>query len=189
MPTTPRLARVVTVDRWDAGTLGAHLDDLVAVYREAFLEVFEDDPERAEAERRPTIERHLRTGGVRGVAAVERECLLGFGYGYHGAPGQWWHDVVRSALDPAEADRWLGDCFEVVELHVRPRAQGRGLGRRLLHELLATATERTSALSALDDPELPARRLYAAEGFRPLLTGFRFPGGTKPFAVLVRDLR
>jgi GNAT superfamily N-acetyltransferase len=115
--------------------------------------------------------------------------LVGVTYAVPGRPGHWWHDVVRAALPAAAARDWLTDVIEIVELHVRPEWQRRGLGRRLLHAVLENATQRTAALSALDDPSLPARRLYAEEGFEPLLTGFRFPGGLTRYAVLAKRLR
>ena len=45
-------------------------------------------------------------------------------------------DQVRSALDSTGRERWLSHCFEVVELHVRPTAQGHGIGSRQLRALL-----------------------------------------------------
>ncbi len=83
---------------------------------------------------------------------------------------------------------WLGDCLEIVEFHVLPEFQGRGLGRKLLRELLREAPERTAALSALELPDSRARRLYASEGFIPLLSNFRFPGSWIEYAVLGKRL-
>ena len=63
------------------------------------------------------------------------QALAGFIYGFHGRPGQWWHDTVARALaslDPPMATTWLADSFEVAELHVLPAYQGRRIGRRLL---------------------------------------------------------
>ena len=76
------------------------------------------------------------TGAGGGEAA---EQLVGFGYGYLIAPGQWWHDQVRAALDRRTAKTWLPGAFEVCELHVHPEHQSRGLGRQLLHALVAGA--------------------------------------------------
>jgi GNAT superfamily N-acetyltransferase len=171
------------------------LDDVVAIYRAAFLDHYEADPARAAADRRAFISRHLDRPDLRAFVALDDDgkALLAFTYGYRGVAGQWWHDVVAGGLGAAAGREavldWLSDCLEVVELHVLPGWQGRGLGRALLRELLASATERTAALSALDDPALPARRLYASEGFLPLLTDFRFPGGDRPYAVLAKRLR
>ncbi|MQY02435.1 GNAT family N-acetyltransferase [Actinomadura macrotermitis] len=115
--------------------------------------------------------------------------VRGFAYGFHGERGQWWHDVVFQALvatgGAEHAAHWLADPFEVAELHVHPEEQGRGLGRGLLTALCEGRTERTVVLSTLDlDPGSPARRLYRSVGMVDLLTGFDFPGGGPPYAVM-----
>ncbi|WP_018658565.1 GNAT family N-acetyltransferase [Actinomadura flavalba] len=140
--------------------------------------------------------RHARHPGFRALVAEEPSRvpgmsgrLQGFTYGFRGVPGQWWHDVVydalrrRGGLDHAE--EWMADGFEVAELHVRPEAQGRGLGRRLLSALCEGRTEATVVLSTLDPgAETPARGLYRSVGMTDLLTDFAFPGGGPPYAVM-----
>lgn len=165
------------------------LPELLGVYREAFLDEHEADPEAATADRAALMTRHAERPGLLLVTADDPAgALVGFCYGYRGAVGQWWHDVVARALAADERLRWLANCREIVELHVRPGAQGHGLGRRLLRKALHGVPEATVALSALDLPETRARRLYASEGFRPLLTGFRFPGTPTAYVVLVKRL-
>ena len=125
--------------------------------------------------------------------------VAGFTYGFHGAPGQWWHDIVADALAvsfasaqsrgraaypaPGADGAWLDDSFEVAELHVRPPYQGMGIGRELLLRLTSGRPERTAVLSTAD-AESRARRLYRGVGFTDLLTGFRFSGGEPPYAVM-----
>src|SRR5258708_2067339 len=80
-----------------------------------------------------TARRHTDNRGFACRAAVRADgVLVGFGYGYTTMPGQWWHDLVRKAITPPVADHWLGDAFELSELHVLPHYQGHGLGRQLL---------------------------------------------------------
>jgi len=114
--------------------------------------------------------------------------IVGFIYGFHGAAGQWWHDVVYDALTdrggPEHAERWLADPFEVAELHVHPSYQGHGLGRGLLTGLCAGRPEHTMVLSTLDRPDTRARRLYHSVGLTDLLSDFDFPGGGPPYAVM-----
>jgi ribosomal protein S18 acetylase RimI-like enzyme len=130
---------------------------------------------------------HTERPGFRAVGAFaetpDGEQLVGFGYGYVTAPGQWWHDQVRAALDRRTARRWLPDSFEVCELHVHPDHQSRGLGRRLLHALLADLPQ-PAALLSTPDADTKAFRLYHADGFVDLARGYHFPGDSRPFAIL-----
>jgi GNAT superfamily N-acetyltransferase len=113
--------------------------------------------------------------------------VLGFTYGFRGQPGQWWYDAVQSALavaiGPALTATWLADCLEVAEVHVRKDQQRRGIGTRLLMTLTDGRTERTALLST-PDRDTTARRLYRQLGFCDLLTGYSFPGGSPPYAVM-----
>lgn len=112
--------------------------------------------------------------------------IAGFGYGYLGAPGQWWYEEVARGLGGGD-NPWLRDYFELTELHVRPIFQGRGSGETLLRALLAPVTARSVLLST---PEGVSRawRLYRRLGFIDVLRGFRFTGDARPFAVLGRLL-
>ncbi|WP_245536863.1 MULTISPECIES: GNAT family N-acetyltransferase [Thermomonospora] len=141
------------------------------------------------------MERHATYPRFRALVAETRRpflrgaTILGFAYGFHGAPGQWWHDVVRQGLTeaggPQFAAEWLSDAFEVAELHVDPAHQGRGVGRTLLTRLCAGRSERTVVLSTLArDPETRARRLYRSVGMIDLLPDFEFPGGGPRYAVM-----
>jgi ribosomal protein S18 acetylase RimI-like enzyme len=109
--------------------------------------------------------------------------LIGFGYGYATAPGQWWHDQVRTALSPGQAAAWLTGCFELSELHVRPAWQGRGIGRALLTTLVDGLPQRTVLLST-PEGDTRAWRLYRSLGFVGLVRHHLFPGDSRPFAVL-----
>ncbi|MFC0003315.1 GNAT family N-acetyltransferase [Micromonospora siamensis] len=172
--------------RWTPEDLVRRLDDVVAVYGEAMG--YRADLLQA---RRGYIATHVRRPGFRAVASLSSEGhLAGFGYGYLGTSGQWWHDQVQRALDPAARQRWLTDCFEVVELHVRPAAQGHGLGAGQLRALLGMAEGSTTLLSTPEADEQKSRawRLYRRFGFVDLLRHFHFPGDERPFGVLGRDL-
>ncbi len=131
---------------------------------------------------------HTERAGFRAVGAFAEdpragEKLVGFGYGYLVAPGQWWHDQVRHALDRRTAKRWLPGAFEVCELHVAPDHQSQGLGRQLLHALVADLPH-PAALLSTPDAETKAFRLYHADGFVDLARGYHFPGDARPFAIL-----
>lgn len=171
---------------WTPDDLLRRLDDVIAVYGDAMgyrPEVM--------ATRRGYITTHVRRSGFRAVATVATDGhLVGFGYGYHSAPGQWWHDQVSKAMSPAQRTTWLTDCFEVVELHVRTAAQGHGLGERQLRALLTMASGATTLLSTPEGDERVSRawRLYRRFGFVDVLRHLRFPGDARTFAVLGRRL-
>jgi len=166
----------------------SRMPQLLDVYRRAFLDVYEPNPKQAARERLSLMQQHRTRPGLRLTYAQEDGELVGFCYTYRGQAGQWWHDVVRRSLDEHVGTTWLGDCREVVELHVLPQYQGSGLGRRLLRTALDGAAEQTAALSALDLPDSRALRLYQSEGFVPLLENFTFPGSGTRYVILAKEL-
>ena len=179
----------VTVGELSPVEFIARLDQLVAVYAAAMRPA----PELL-AGRRTIMAGHAGNPGFRALAVTDDGTgeTVGFGYGFHGAPGQWWHDTVNRGLaarhGDAAAAAWLADSFEVAELHVAPDYQGHGVGAGVLLRLTAGRPERTALLSTRD-ADTPARRLYRGTGFTDLLTGFRFfPSGEPPYAAMGAEL-
>jgi ribosomal protein S18 acetylase RimI-like enzyme len=166
----------------------ANLQEQLAIYGAAMDASPADLPSR-----QVIMERHAGNPGLRALAAIDEasQQMVGFAYCFRGAPGQWWHDVVWSAVatgSGVEAARgWLDDAVEIAEVHVRPEFQARGIGRRLVLGLAAERSERTAVLSTRD-ANSPARRLYRQLGFSDLLTAFVFPGGGPPYAVMGAQL-
>ncbi|MBB5131642.1 ribosomal protein S18 acetylase RimI-like enzyme [Thermocatellispora tengchongensis] len=113
--------------------------------------------------------------------------LVGFAYGFHGLPGQWWHDVIHRSISErggeGAARGWLGNALEIAEVHVHPDYQGKGTGRAMMHKLCEGRPERTAVLSTHDQPTA-ARHLYHSLGFVDLLTQFVFPGGYERYAIV-----
>ncbi len=124
-------------------------------------------------------------GGTANGGAGPR--LVGFAYGFHGASGQWWHDLVSRAaaitLGARAARDWFGDSLEIAEVHVLPGYQGQGTGLAMMLRLTAGRPERAAVLSTMD-ANTRARRLYHGLGFTDLLTGFAFPGTDVPYAIM-----
>jgi ribosomal protein S18 acetylase RimI-like enzyme len=179
----------VTVGELSPVEFIARLDQLVAVYAAAMRPA----PELL-AGRRTILAGHAGNPGFRALAVTEDGTgeTVGFGYGFRGVAGQWWHDTVSRGLAARSGDRaaaaWLDDSFEVAELHVVPGHQGHGVGAGVLLRLTAGRAERTALLSTRD-ADTPARRLYRGTGFTDLLTAFRFfPGGDPPYAVMGAEL-
>jgi ribosomal protein S18 acetylase RimI-like enzyme len=153
---------------------------------------------------------HTRRRGWQAVAAVEVDSpsgaepssaelsdapLLGVAYGYCGAPDQWWQQQVvaglqRSGFPDPEISKLVTSYFELTELHIHPRAQGRGLGEALARRLLS---ERSEANVLLSTPETNgeanrAWRLYRRLGFIDVIRGYHFTGDPRAFAILGRTL-
>ncbi|MDP9497182.1 MAG: GNAT family N-acetyltransferase [Actinomycetota bacterium] len=173
----------VSVGEWDCTALRRAADEVLDVYAEA-MQV----PRVHASSRRGILAGHLDRKGLRALGARDETGLLvGVAYGHLGAPGQWWHDQVRTALEGSlgcdAAQRWLTGAFEVCELHVRPAWQGTGLGRALLDGLLAGTPARVALLTT-PDAETRARGFYRTAGWVDLARRVRFPGDPREFAVL-----
>ncbi|RFD24843.1 GNAT family N-acetyltransferase [Mycobacterium uberis] len=162
---------------------------------------------------------HTRRSGWQAVAAVEVEVtdiaetaddptkqvpsadelsnapLVGVAYGYPGAPGQWWQQQVvqglqRGDFPTLEITQLMTSYFELTELHIHPRAQGRGIGEALTRRLLAHRCENNVLLST---PETygeanRAWRLYRRLGFIDIIRRHHFAGDPRAFAILGRPL-
>jgi ribosomal protein S18 acetylase RimI-like enzyme len=154
---------------------------------------------------------HTRRPGWQAVAALELRAdpaagtpsetelasapLVGIAYGYPGAPGQWWQQQVVLGLQrsgfPAHAiDRLMTSYFELTELHISPRIQGRGLGEALARRLLAGRREGNVLLSTpeTNGESNRAWRLYRRLGFSDVLRSYYFAGDPRAFAILGRAL-
>ncbi len=184
------------------------LSDALAVYVNAMRY-----PRGTENQRAAMWLEHIRRRGWQGVGAVEAEVgegsgaqmpsaaeltdapLLGVAYGYPGAPGQWWQQQVvlglqRGGLPPQKIAQLMNSYFELTELHIHPRAQGRGLGEALARRLLAGRAENNVLLSTPEINGEPNRawRLYRRLGFTDVIRGYHFAGDPRAFAILGRAL-
>jgi ribosomal protein S18 acetylase RimI-like enzyme len=183
------------------------LGDALAIYVDAMRY-----PRGTEDQRASMWLEHTRRHGWKAVAAVEVASqegqdahpsaaalsageMLGVAYGYCGAPDQWWQQQVVAGLHRVGADstriaELMTSYFELTELHIAPRAQGRGLGEALARRLLA---DRYEAHVLLSTPEINgeanrAWRLYRRLGFIDIIRGYHFAGDPRAFAILGRSL-
>jgi ribosomal protein S18 acetylase RimI-like enzyme len=158
----------------------------------AAVEVADDDvtaPESPEPGKPPRAPR------TPSEAELSNAPLVGIGYGYPGAPGQWWQQQVvlglqRSGFPPHAIDRMMTSYFELTELHIHPRVQGRGLGEALARRLLARREENNVLLSTPETNGEANRawRLYRRLGFSDVIRGYHFAGDPRAFAILGRAL-
>ncbi|HMA35750.1 MAG TPA: GNAT family N-acetyltransferase [Chloroflexia bacterium] len=162
-------------------------DGILDVYRTAFASPPYDRQEIDVVQFAGGFEWHAQRPGFRCFVAREGDTILGFTYGYSGAPGSWWYDRVARALGPGLARPWMTSAFEFVELAVAPAAQGRGIGGRLHDALLAGLPQRTALLSTAQE-ETTAQRLYRRRGWIALHEHFTFPGGRLPMMIMGLEL-
>lgn len=134
------------------------------------------------------LPRHVERDGFVFLVVRDGPAITGFGYGYTGAYGQWWTDRVALALTPAQREEWLDSPhFEVVELHVRPSAQRRGIGSALLAQLLSRQPHRRAVLTT-QAAARSARRFYAKNGWTEL-ADVDFGRGYPPYVALAKRAR
>jgi ribosomal protein S18 acetylase RimI-like enzyme len=181
------------------------LSDALGVYVDAM-----HYPPGTENQRAAMWLEHTRRRGWQAVAAVEVDAptgigpssaelsdapLLGVAYGYCGAPDQWWQQQVvaglqRSGFPDPEISSLMASYFELTELHISPRAQGRGLGEALARRLLSERSETNVLLSTPETNGEANRawRLYRRLGFSDVIRGYHFTGDPRAFAILGRKL-
>jgi mycothiol synthase len=86
-------------------------------------------------------------------------------------PGRWWLTLADGrpvgVLILTEIAEWAS--WDVAYVGVVPEARGRGVGRALMTRALraAAAAQAGQVTLAVDERNLPARRLYARLGFEP----------------------
>jgi ribosomal protein S18 acetylase RimI-like enzyme len=173
------LGSAVRIEPWTGRQLAARIHEAMDIYVQAM-----NYPSSAGSQRAVTARQHTGNPGFACRAALHPDgTLIGFAYGYTTAQGQWWHDLVRRAVPRDVTQDWLRDAFELSEMHVLPRYQGLGIGRRILTALAAGIPHRAMLLST-PDADTRAFRLYRSMGFVDLARDYLFPGDARPFAVL-----
>ena len=129
--------------------------------------------------------RDLRWTDIDDVVALETELFPDDAW----TPGSLWAELAarpRRSYVVAQADDGGlagyggvdlgGEVADVMTMAVAPGQQGRGLGRRLLEELVARAVADHAAYLMLEvraDNE-PARKLYESRGFETLTVRRRY---------------
>jgi ribosomal protein S18 acetylase RimI-like enzyme len=147
-----------------------------AVYEAAFA--------RAAPERRAVFERHARRAGYAGVAGIAPGgAMIAIAYGYLAHPGDWWTDTVRPHLAAAGQQAALVDAFAIAEVAVTPPYQRRGVGSRLVDDLLARIDAPRALLGVYTDNAV-AMHVYEKRGFVVLTAPFRFFAADRPYVVM-----
>ncbi len=119
---------------------------------------------------------------------TERGDIAGFAFGHTLRPGNSWWDNVPPAMDEAARERWLRDCWVLVEFAVAPEWQGRGIGGKL-HDAALAGLPHTTAILSTPQMETNALALYRKRGWVTLLSDFSLPDVPGPYLVLGKELK
>ncbi|WP_158581431.1 GNAT family N-acetyltransferase [Actinomadura spongiicola] len=103
--------------------------------------------------------------GFTAITVMDTEQLVGMTYGWPTRNVR--HDdrmerAVVSAFGPDRADELIGGAFAVAELFVDPDAQGRGIGRRLMENIV----DGRDAAWLVTHAQAPAAHLYRSLGWK-----------------------
>ncbi|WP_176465627.1 GNAT family N-acetyltransferase [Virgibacillus sp. 7505] len=135
----------------------------------------------------PRFIRHSMYPGYQGlVQQDEKGQMVGLVYGYTSRPGQYYHDLLRPALQEAGRADWLDDCFELVELVVDPSVRSLGIGTALLDQLLTAAPNRTAVLTTREN-NTGAIQFYERNGWELLKDSF-YPN-EKAYRIYGKELK
>jgi ribosomal protein S18 acetylase RimI-like enzyme len=137
------------------------------------------------------VQADTRAGGTPSTAELSSAPLVGVAYGYCGEPDQWWHQQVmaglrRDGFPGPEIAKLMASYFELTELHIHPRAQGRGLGEALMRRLM-TDRQEAHALGCTREVSGGANRawrLYRRLGCVDILRGHHFTDDPQAYAIL-----
>jgi ribosomal protein S18 acetylase RimI-like enzyme len=149
----------ISFERYPGERVSAILDAVVDLYLEIRSERAGEHYEMFS--RASFIERtnsQAQKGGFDLIAATSEHALVGFGFGYPMAVGQWWTDCP-----PPPPDILASSKFAVIELNVRKTYRGQGAGKKLLDILISGRPEKYATLAAR--PDSPAHAMYIRWGW------------------------
>lgn len=172
----------VTLQHLDGPATIANLDEIQAVYHQAFPDYDLNDHTWR------TTNQAKANGFATIVARVDGH-MVGFVYGLNlSEKTTWWNN-----LDPDGPDGFASEnghrTVAVIDLCVLPSQQGHGLGKQLMAEFLASRTEQRATLATAPH-EVENQQMYERWGWRKVGRVPGSPGTTEPvFELYVIDLR
>ena len=117
------------------------------------------------------------------VGAFENEKLIGFVYGFDFLKENWWAMQVDSQL-PSGID-WYKGTFELNELAVIEKYQGRGYGKKLMKCLIENFEGDKILLSTKKFNNDKIINFYHKLGFKDLVNPFEYPNGDYETSIIL----
>jgi GNAT superfamily N-acetyltransferase len=154
---------IVRLDDCEAKSLRG---DVVEIYRSTFTAPPFNDSEREVGWFDEEFGNDVELPEFRCIAARVGDRMIGFAYGFRtfeGEPWNDWYGEVLRAVGP-HAEDWIRGQFAIGWFALLPAYRGRGLGRRLHDDLIASAPPGRWWL-VTHDLDTPARRLYDQRGW------------------------
>lgn len=167
----------------------SHRNQFVNIYREAFSAPPYCKKEDEVFDFAQSLPHHVEKAGFEMAVAFEKqsEAIIGFAYGYTNRPDELFQQEVAKAVHPDSVRDWLVNSFRLVEMAVRPDAQGQGIGGAL-HDSLLRGLSYEKAVLATMAAETKAYKLYRKRGWRVLLEEIYFPNVPRPYRIMGFEL-
>ncbi|MBB6453248.1 ribosomal protein S18 acetylase RimI-like enzyme [Salirhabdus euzebyi] len=155
------------------------LNEIAQVYKEVW--------EKNDNSIKERFRKHATYKGYRGYMIInEKNDLIGFAYGYTTLPGQYYNGLLRDTLEDKLADKWLSDCFELVELAVLSTERNKGYGKHLASKLVEGVTNKTAVLTTQMNNEI-ARNLYEKLNWEVVYKPF-YPDKNNAFVIMGKKI-
>lgn len=117
------------------------------------------------------------------LGCFQEKDLIGFVFGFGFAKGNWWEQQIAERL-PVSYD-WYENTFELNELAVEPRMQGKKYGEKLMRALLDEIKSKNILLGTAKHNNEHVLRFYKKLGFEIVIDNFFYEGNSYNESVIM----